>query len=83
MTREELHCLDAIVSAFDDEKWNLKGRNLLFHGVDGGGATNPADAFAKWHADGGRFITMGLGSRRFSREQLQRFAAIKAEALRA
>jgi hypothetical protein len=79
MTRAEMCAADAILSAFSGT-WNVPGEgNLLWAGVDGDGARNPADAFARWMLNGSKFITSGLASR-FSRERLREFAAVKAAA---
>jgi hypothetical protein len=80
LSREETHAANAILTALADDNWiGPNGRSLLFRGIDGGGARNAADAFAAWVARGGRFICSGL-SNNFSREQLESFAALKAEA---
>ena len=78
--RQELHALNAILLAFDSGKWNAPdGRNDLWPGLDGEGAHSPADAFAAWLVDGGKFICTGLDGR-FSPERLREFVELKAEA---
>jgi hypothetical protein len=80
LTRQEQHAADAILATFSDGNWIMPdGRCALFPGTDGQGARTAADAFAKWVADGGRWITTGL-NHNFSPEQLREFAALKAEA---
>jgi hypothetical protein len=79
LTREEQHAANAILMAFSATKWNVNGRNLLFRGTDGQGALSPPDAYAAWAAAGHGWITAGL-DHNFSREQLQKFAELKAAA---
>jgi len=80
LTPEELHVCNSILLAFDSGKWIAPdGRCLLWRGTDGDFARSPADAFRAWQASGRAFICAGLNSN-FSCQQLQRFAALKAEA---
>jgi hypothetical protein len=80
LTREELHCLDAIVTSFNDPTWlTSDGCSYLWRGVDGKAARSPADAFAGWQERGSRFICTGLNGR-FSPERFREFAELKAEA---
>lgn len=77
LTSEEKFALDAILEAFDG--WDEPDGNLLWSGVNGDGATSPADAFARWMLDGGKFICTGLDDN-FSRDRLEEFAQVKAAA---
>jgi hypothetical protein len=78
LTREEKCALNSILSAFASQ-WHQPGGNLLWRGINRDSATSPADAFAAWVLAGRRFICTGLDDD-FSRERLQEFAAVKAEA---
>jgi hypothetical protein len=81
LTLEELHCLDSILSSFSS-RWHTPAHgNLLWRGVSGEGARSPADAFAKWQADGAHFVTTGL-SHDFGPKRLQEFAEVKRAAAR-
>jgi hypothetical protein len=80
--RVELHAINAILTAFHDgtSSWNVPEGNLLWPGVHADCAQSPADAFARWLLDGGRFIVSGLSTPRFSRERLREFADVRAAA---
>ena len=82
MRRQELDALNAILLAFDGGAWDAPdGRNDLWPGLDGEGASSPADAFAAWLAGAGKFICTGLDGR-FSPERLREFAQLKAGAVK-
>ena len=74
LTSEERFALDAIMteSAID--------LGDLWPGLGGGGARSPADAFARWLRDGSRYVCTGLEQDKFTSEQLDAFAQVKAEA---
>ncbi len=80
LTFAEMCCADAILGAINSE-WQTPDGNLLWLGLDGGGARTSADAFAAWLQDGGRFITTGI-SNNFSPERIAEFVALKREAER-
>jgi len=68
--------LDAASSSFADGGWvDVELGNLLFPGTNGEGARNLADAFARWKADGGKYITTGL-SGKLDPEKYATFAKI-------
>jgi len=55
LTLEELHALDSIESSFQSKWFSPAHGNGLWHGLSGGPAVSPADAFAKWQLDGAHF----------------------------
>jgi hypothetical protein len=81
MTRAEMHAANAILVAFADEEWvDPVDGNLLWVGLDGdAGAKTPADAYARWLRDGGKFITSGI-SKNFGPERIAEFCKLKGEA---
>ena len=74
----EMCAANVILGAINSE-WQTPDGNLIWPGLDGGGARTPADAFATWVRDGGRFITAGI-HRNFSPERIAEFVALKREA---
>ena len=82
LSRTEACAASAILSAFDGDSWRAPdGRSDLWSGLDGGGAKSPADAYARWLRDGGRFITTGI-DKTFGPERLADFVTLKIEAQR-
>ena len=78
MTRAEMCCADAILSSFVSE-WFTADGNDLWPGLHSDNAKTPADAFARWQQDGGRFVTSGI-SKNFGPERIAEFCKLKAEA---
>jgi hypothetical protein len=80
MTRAEMCCANAILTAFADEEWfdPVHGCDL-WPGLNGGGAKSASDAFAAWLAGGGRFITAGI-NKNFGPDRIAEFRQLKADA---
>jgi hypothetical protein len=63
VTRTEYCFLDAAVRSFSSHWFSPQTGNDLYAGMDGNGAKNILDAFARWKEEGGTFITTGLTSK--------------------
>jgi hypothetical protein len=74
LTYAEKCCADVILSSVGSG-W----LSLLWSGVDGDRAKTPADAYARWLRDGGRFMTAGI-RKTFGPERIAEFCALKIEA---
>jgi hypothetical protein len=79
LTRAEKHAADAILNAVNSHWQTPEHGNLIFQGLDGHGARNAAQAYAKWLLDGGRWNCSGLTTD-FSAERIAEFVALKREA---
>jgi hypothetical protein len=74
LTYPEMCCADAILSSVASEWFDC-----LWSGLHSDSAKTPADAYARWLRDGGRFITAGI-RKNFSPERIAEFVALKREA---
>jgi hypothetical protein len=76
ISKEEYFFLDAASSSFSDDDWyDDQLGNLLFSGMNVECARSIDDAFARWKADGGKFIITGL-SGKLDPEKYPAFAKI-------
>jgi hypothetical protein len=79
LTHPEMCCAAAILASFASEWFDPAHGNDLWPGLDSDSAKTPADAYARWQRDGGRFITSGIG-KNFGFERIAEFCELKAEA---
>jgi hypothetical protein len=79
LTCAEKHAANLILQATSSHWQTPEHGNLIFQGLDGHGARSPAQAYAKWLLDGGRWNCSGLTSD-FSAERIAEFIALKREA---
>ena len=79
LTRAEIRAADAILHEVNSHWQTPDLGNLIFEGLDGRGARNAAQAYARWLRDGGRWNCIGFTAN-FSAERLAEFAALKREA---
>jgi len=81
LTSAEKHAADSILQATSSHWQTPEHGNLLYDGLDGHGARSPAQAYAKWLLDGGRWNCTGR-TNDFSAERIAEFVALKREAQR-
>jgi hypothetical protein len=74
LTYAEMCCADVILNSVGSGWFEI-----IWSGLHGDSAKTPADAYARWLRDGGRFITAGI-HRNFSPERVAEFVALKREA---
>jgi hypothetical protein len=79
LTRAEMRAADVILGAISSHWQTPDLGNLLFEGLDGHGARNAAQAYARWLRDGGRWNCSGLTTD-FSPERIAEFVALKRAA---
>jgi hypothetical protein len=79
LSREEMLACDSILSSSASHWFDPTHGNLLWAGLSGACAKTPADAFAKWLRDSGRFNTTGV-DKIFDPARIAEFVALKRDA---